>query len=85
MKIKIIEKPDFVENADNLYRTKLFIVKQVLTIDIEKLERTHIISVDTFYKRTRKRDKQFDAIFAETRYKNGKRLPCTMSTRKYVD
>ena len=52
MKLKIVEIPDFIENADNLYRTKHYIIKQVLTLDNESLEGTHIISADTFYKRT---------------------------------
>ena len=85
MKLKIVEIPDFIENADNLYRTKHYIIKQVLTLDNESLEGTHIISADTFYKRTKKRDKQFDVLFSDTNHKNGKRLHCTMCSRKYVD
>lgn len=83
--MEIIEIPDFVENADNLYRTRHYIVKQVLELDIDDLEETHIISVDTFYKRTPLRDMQFDVIFIDAHHKNGKRLPCTMCSRKYVD
>lgn len=83
--MKIIEIPDFVENADNLYRTKHYIVKQVLELDNEDLEGTQIISLDTFYKRTPLRDRQFDVIFLDAHHKNGKRLPCTMCSRKYVD
>lgn len=85
MKNKIFELPDFTINADNIYRTKHYIVKQFLTLDNESLEGSHIISADTFYKRTRKRDKQFDILFRDAHNKNGRRLPSTMYSRKYAD
>ena len=85
MKMKIIAVPDFINNADNIYRTKHFIVKQHLILDNADLNGTNMISEDTFYKRTKVRDKQFDILFLNTTHKNGKRIPSTMCSRKYVD
>ena len=46
--------PDFILYADNVYRTKEFIVKQQLSI-IRKdgYEVPVLLSTDTFYKRTK--------------------------------
>ena len=83
--MEIFELPDFLENADNVYRTKHYIVAQILTLDNENVDCTRIISDDIFYKRTKKRDKQFDILFDDTIHKNGKRLTSTLCSRKYVD
>lgn len=77
--------PEFMRDADNVYRTKNYIISQLLVIDRNLDNDNHIISQDTFYVRTRKRDKQYEAIFSDKPNINGKRLPCTMCTRKYVD
>lgn len=67
--MEIFELPDFLENADNVYRTKYYIVAQILTLDNENIDCTRIISDDIFYKRTKKRDKQFDILFDDTIHK----------------
>lgn len=71
---------ELLVNADNLYRTKNYIIKQELSIGSFN-GNNNIVSVDTFYKRTRKRDKEYSKFFDS----DGKRLHCSMTTRKYVD
>ena len=78
---------DFIENADNVYRTEDYIVKQLLhTVwDEEKLIQM-MGSEDTFYKRTKLRDSEYELIFmARGKDINGKRIHSSFYTRKYVD
>ena len=78
---------DFVNNADNVYRTREYIVKQQISTSVNKNSLiTHLISEDTYYLRTPKRDVEYNIIF-KVRSKNidGKRIRSTMYTRKYVD
>lgn len=78
---------DFVNNADNVYRTREYIVKQQISTSVNKKSLiTHLISEDTYYLRTPKRDVEYNIIF-KVRGKNidGKRIRSTMYTRKYVD
>ena len=76
---------DFMEKATNVYRTKHFIVKQILNYEEhEKLDNI-IISQDSFYKRTKIRDKQYNKIFAEKVNIDGKRIKTASSTRNYID
>ena len=77
--------PAFIVNASNVYRTKDYIVKQVIEIQHDSAEAGNVFSYDTFYKRTPARDRQYDMIFPERRPRNGKRLPSTAYTRRYVD
>ena len=48
--------PEFVIGADNVYRTKNYIIKQVIFLDKSLSENNSITSFDTFYLRNRKRD-----------------------------
>jgi hypothetical protein len=77
--------PEFLIDADNVYRTKYFIIKQVLVLDRTCDEDNNITSYDTFYKRTKQRDKEYELVFADKNHIDGKRLPSTMCSRKYVD
>lgn len=77
--------PNFLIDADNVYRTKHFIVKQILILENSTNQDNSIMSYDTFYKRTKKRDKEFDMCFNCKSNQNGKRLPSTMFQRKYID
>lgn len=81
MKSKI---PDFIKDGMNIYRTKKYIVKQNLSISAHDVECFEMRSRDTYYVRTAKRDKDYETVFAVRRHIDGKRLPSTMYTRKYV-
>ena len=76
--------PDFIIDADNVYRTRNYIVKQVLSLEMPTVEDNGIKSNDTFYKITSIRDKQYNLIFRDRKSIDGKRLPSTMYARKYI-
>ncbi len=78
-------EPDFMEDAMNVYRTENYIVKQVFGVKYSDVENTAIISYDTYYLRTVERDEDYEDIFWERKHIDGKRVPSTMYTRKYVD
>ena len=82
----ILEKltPDFLIDADNVYRTKSFIVKQSIEIVENDIEENGIISHDTYYRRTTARDLAYNMAFMDKVKINGKRLPSTQYTRRYI-
>ena len=75
--------PDFVQDATNIYRTKRFIVKQRLTVAHQGMESAKLVSMDTYYLRTSKRDALYESIFGENRDLNGKRIPAMSYFRTY--
>lgn len=76
--------PEFIRNANNVYRTKKFIVKQEIAIGCDSVGMSAVLSRDTFYARTTVRDMEYEAYFSQRRYINGKRLPSTIYSRKYI-
>lgn len=82
----VLEKltPDFLIDADNVYRTKSYIVKQVIQIIVNDIEDNGIVSHDTYYRRTTARDLAYNMAFMDKVKINGKRLPSTQYTRRYV-
>lgn len=79
------QTPEFVNNATNVYRTRDFIVKQVIGIQCDGVENNVVFSRDTFYRRTKKRDAEYELIYCSRKNINGKRLPTTMYSREYID
>ena len=77
--------PEFLQDADNVYRTKYFIVKQIIGIHESEEENNQVVSVDTYYRRTPKRDLAYNMAFQDKVNIDGKRLPSTMYTRTYID
>ena len=75
---------DFIGNIDNVYRTKDVIITQVIEpheIDGEM----NVFSYDTFYPRTKRRDNQYNVIFAKRGDNiNGRRIKSTITTRHIV-
>lgn len=76
--------PDFCKDAVNVYRTKQYIVKQDISIEGMDNGDTIVFSNDVYYQRNKYLDKQFEQIFAQRKHVNGKRLPSTSFTRRYV-
>lgn len=83
----VLEKltPDFLIDADNVYRTKSYIVKQVIQIIENDIEDNGIVSHDTYYRRTTARDLAYNMAFMDKTKINGKRLPSTQYTRRYIE
>ena len=75
--------PDFVRAATNIDRTKGRSVKQGLRGAREGREGAKLVSMDTYYLRTSKRDALYDSIFGENRDLNGKRIPAMSYFRSY--
>ena len=76
-----------MKNADNIYRTKDYIVKQkIITSFSETTMITRLVSEDVYYLRTAQRDAEYNFIFADRKREiNGKRIRTSMFTRKYID
>jgi len=76
---------EFIENATNVYRTKKYIVVQIIDIEYHQSLNNNIYSQDTYYRRTKKRDKYYEKTFVDKININGKRLHSTSYSRKYID
>ena len=77
------EIPDFISGASNIYRTREFIVKQVISLAHHGLESAKLISTDTYYLRTPGRDACYEGIFGENKDPDGKRIPTMAYFRSY--
>ena len=75
---------DFLENADNVYRTKHYIVKQEIDLAVNDVYDNSLVSRDTFYLRTPTRDMQYEKALKGKDNIDGKRIVAGMCTRKYV-
>lgn len=80
-----MKEDSYLEEATNVYRTKHYIVEQVLSVHDNEVECAELCSHDTFYRRTKKRDARYEELFRDRKRIDGKRLPSTMSSRRYVD
>ena len=54
--------PNFMMNANNVYRTKNYIVKQDISLERDCSGNSILFSTDTYYLRTKKLDKEFDLL-----------------------
>ena len=79
MKQKLID-----ETECNYYRTKYFIVKQELSVQINNVDDNILFSKDTFLKRNRQLDKEYEKKFKDRINTDGKRLHVSASTRTYI-
>lgn len=77
--------PEFLVGATNVYRTREYIVKQCVAFSYDELYGTYLMSRDTYYRCTTKRDREFEAAFADRKNVNGKRIPTAMYARVYID
>lgn len=77
------ELPEFVQGAANVYRTKSYIVKQNVSLGHQGLESTTLISRDTYYVRTPKRDAMYERIFEGNQNLEGRRIPTMAYFRTY--
>lgn len=71
--------------ATNVYRTRYFIVIQAIDVNDNGVESAELCSRDTYFSRTKKRDADYERVFRERKQMDGKRLPTTMFSRKYID
>lgn len=76
---------EFLDGADNVYRTENFIVKQQISFLESDIGTSMVLSDDTYYLRTAQRDAEYEFAFQSKANINGKRLKSASYTRKYVD
>ncbi len=76
---------DFIDGADNVYRTDEYIVKQQISFLESDVGISMVLSDDTYYLRTPQRDAEYEFAFQGRTNINGKRLKSASYTRKYVD
>lgn len=72
-------------DATNAYRTEYFIVVQAIDVNDDGVESAELCSRDTYFRRTKKRDAQYEELFRSRKRIDGKRLPATMFSRQYID
>lgn len=76
---------DFLYDANNVYRTENYIVKQVIGVRLSDELNNVVFSFDTYYLRTKKRDKIYEKAFAARKNIDGRHLPTTMYARTYIE
>ena len=77
---------DFLIDADNVYRTKNFIVKQRVSVCINDNCVSSVLSTDVFYRRTKSRDAEYEQAFSfRGTAIEGRRMRAAMYTRTYID
>lgn len=76
--------PNFMMNANNVYRTKNYIVKQDISLERDCSGNSILFSTDTYYLRTKKIDKEFENLFKNRDFIDGKRVHSTSYLRKYI-
>lgn len=77
--------PEFMKDATNVYRTKKYIVRQIICVHYDCTENNTVFSRDTFYARTPKRDLEYESVFCRRKNIDGKRLPTTAYSRVYIE
>ena len=76
----------FMQGADNVYRTKDYIVKQSLNYCQDEFGTALIMSNDTFYRRSLTRDFLYEELFLDKGAAiDGKRIHSATYTRTYVE
>ncbi len=77
---------DYMMEADNVYRTKNYIVCQKVSLCRSGKGNTLLLSEDTYLLRTYKRDSEYELVYKVRGKKiNGKRMRSGTYTRKYID
>ena len=74
----------FVQGVGNVYRTRKFIVKQTIELRGDCKKGFIIVSHDTFFRRTERRDAEYELMFFMREHIDGRRLPSTMYNRRYI-
>lgn len=76
---------EFLDDADNVYRTKEFIVRQCVTFCVDDEGNNLLLSEDTYFARTPARDADYEFAFKLRKRLDGKRIRSASYTRQYVD
>ena len=80
----MLNPPEFLIGASNVYRTAKFIVRQHLFLTHNSDEGTYSLSCDTYFDRNAERDRAYEYYFDERLRIDGKRVPSMLYARHYV-
>lgn len=81
----ILDEMDFIDNANNIYETKIYLVKQEISVEIINGV-TVVYSRDTFYAKTSLRMSQLEFLKSiRPTLVESKRVCANMTTRTYVN
>lgn len=78
-------KADLYAGITNAYRTRHYIVFQEIGLCDDEKEGTFLFSVDEYYRRTIKRDAEYERRFRKRDDVDGQRIPVGTYVREYVD
>lgn len=76
---------EFLRDATNVYRTRGYIVKQCVTLGYDEVYGSYLFSRDTYYRRTKIRDRLYEKVFSARKKADGKRIHTSIYVRSYVD
>ena len=76
-------EPEFVHGATNVYRTKKYIVRQMLMLNVHEIFGPHTVSRDIYYERTPERDAEYEKYFEGVADMDGRRIPSMGYVRSY--
>ena len=81
------QSDSFLSGADNVYRTENYIVKQKVTLMANRSSgKVVLMSDDTYYLRTAKRDREYEFVFANRQGGiDGRRIASGVYTRTYIN
>ena len=68
------EIAEFLRGASNVYRTRDYIVRQVIELHSDA-EGSYLVSRDTYFRCTPPLDTKYEVAFASRAYVNGRRIP----------
>lgn len=77
------EEPEFVRGATNVYRTKKYIVRQMLMLNVHEIFGPNTVSRDIYYERTPERDAEYEKYFEGVPDMDGRRIPSMGYVRSY--
>lgn len=66
--MKIMELPEFMADATNVYRTRYYIVRQKIELRDDPEFGRYLFSADTYYLCTPKRDREVGRLYARGRF-----------------
>lgn len=76
---------EMLQIATNVYRTENYIVCQIVGLKRDPELDSAAISQDAYFARTQARDRLYEDVFEERINIDGRRIPTTMYSRKYID
>ena len=78
-------KSDLYAGLTKAYRTRHYIVFQEIGLCDDEEMGTFLFSVDRYYRRTKRRDADYERRFRKRKDVDGKRIPVWTYIREYVD